>query len=244
MVALHPRSPRFEAWTPLGGPQVGLHSRGVGKLFQSGNGRPIGPWPCKAVAQQGRHSHPAPSPNSCRSHKSPDVQGRSCAEESKENRGRLLNEGRPVFFGRQCVPRSVGPSRSSQRRLLGGPNNAEGVHAVVEGLKELHPDLVAGLTPWTPMFSPISPKLSSSSPSPCRSHLARNRGPGGPATPTGGMITTEGNRRRSTNTLRCTAGTGYRSRMSLSVKVLDFVQSGGPDLTVDSTIFEIWMALQ
>ena len=41
MMALHPRSPRFEAWTPLGGPQVGLHSWGVGKLFP-GNRAPVG----------------------------------------------------------------------------------------------------------------------------------------------------------------------------------------------------------
>ena len=41
MVALHPRSPRFEAWTPLGGPQVGLHSWGVGKLFP-GDRAPVG----------------------------------------------------------------------------------------------------------------------------------------------------------------------------------------------------------
>ena len=33
--------------------------------------------------------------------------------------------------------------------------------------------------------------------------------------------------------------TGYPCRANLSVKVLDFVQLGGPDLTVDSAIFEM-----
>ena len=32
-------------------------------------------------------------------------------------------------------------------------------------------------------------------------------------------------------------------RTSLNVKVLDFVQFGGPELTVGSTIFELWMGL-
>ena len=33
----------------------------------------------------------------------------------------------------------------------------------------------------------------------------------------------------------------YRSRMNLKVKVLDFVKSGGPNWTVRSTIFEMWL---
>ena len=37
------------------------------------------------------------------------------------------------------------------------------------------------------------------------------------------------------------AGSSYRSRASLSVKVLDFIKSGGPILTVDRTIFEMWL---
>ena len=35
----------------------------------------------------------------------------------------------------------------------------------------------------------------------------------------------------------------YTVNVNLSVKVLDFVQLGGPDLTVDSTVFEMWMGL-
>ena len=35
----------------------------------------------------------------------------------------------------------------------------------------------------------------------------------------------------------------YTARVNLNTKVLDFDQLGGPDLTVDSTIFEIWMSL-
>jgi len=35
----------------------------------------------------------------------------------------------------------------------------------------------------------------------------------------------------------------YNAKANLNVKVLDFVQFGGPDLTVDSTIFEMWMGL-
>ena len=35
----------------------------------------------------------------------------------------------------------------------------------------------------------------------------------------------------------------YRSNWKLNVKVLDFVKSGGPKLTVDRTIFEIRLAL-
>ena len=31
------------------------------------------------------------------------------------------------------------------------------------------------------------------------------------------------------------------SKMNLIVKVLDFVQFGGPILTVDSTFFEMWL---
>ena len=32
-----------------------------------------------------------------------------------------------------------------------------------------------------------------------------------------------------------------RSRANLSVKVLDFVQLGGPKWTVDRTVFELWL---
>ena len=35
----------------------------------------------------------------------------------------------------------------------------------------------------------------------------------------------------------------YTAIMNLMVKVLDFVQLGGPNLTVDSTIFEMFMRL-
>ena len=33
----------------------------------------------------------------------------------------------------------------------------------------------------------------------------------------------------------------YRLRTKLNVKVLDFVQLGGPILTIDRTIFEMWL---
>ena len=36
---------------------------------------------------------------------------------------------------------------------------------------------------------------------------------------------------------------GYTSRTNLKVKVLDFVQLGGPKLTVGRTIFELWLVL-
>ena len=49
---------------------------------------------------------------------------------------------------------------------------------------------------------------------------------------------------------RCDAGAngrppsfGYRVNLNLSAKVLDFVKSGGPKLTVDRTIFELLLAL-
>ena len=35
----------------------------------------------------------------------------------------------------------------------------------------------------------------------------------------------------------------YEANLNLRVKVLDFVKSGGPYLTVDSTIFELRMDL-
>ena len=35
----------------------------------------------------------------------------------------------------------------------------------------------------------------------------------------------------------------HTTNLKVKVKVLDFVQFGGPDLTVDSTIFELWMGL-
>ena len=37
--------------------------------------------------------------------------------------------------------------------------------------------------------------------------------------------------------------TDYTANVNLIVKVLDFIQLGGPDLTVDSTIFEMEMGL-
>ena len=39
------------------------------------------------------------------------------------------------------------------------------------------------------------------------------------------------------------AGSAYRSKVRVNVKVLDFVKRGGPDLTVDSTVFELAMSL-
>ena len=33
----------------------------------------------------------------------------------------------------------------------------------------------------------------------------------------------------------------YTSSVNLKVKVLDFVKSGGPEWTVDGTIFEMWL---
>ena len=38
-------------------------------------------------------------------------------------------------------------------------------------------------------------------------------------------------------------GSDYRARVNLITKVLDFVQLGGPDLTVGSTVFEMWLTL-
>ena len=35
----------------------------------------------------------------------------------------------------------------------------------------------------------------------------------------------------------------YTAAENLMRKVLDFIQFGGPDLTVGSTIFEMWMGL-
>ena len=37
------------------------------------------------------------------------------------------------------------------------------------------------------------------------------------------------------------AGSAYRSSTRVKVKVLDFVKRGGPILTVDRTVFEIWL---
>ncbi len=42
---------------------------------------------------------------------------------------------------------------------------------------------------------------------------------------------------------RATCDANYHSMVKRIVKVLDFVQRGGPDLTVDSTIFEMWIGL-
>ena len=35
----------------------------------------------------------------------------------------------------------------------------------------------------------------------------------------------------------------YSASVNLSVKVLDFVQCGGPFFTVDRTVFEMWLGL-
>ena len=35
----------------------------------------------------------------------------------------------------------------------------------------------------------------------------------------------------------------YTASLKHKVKVLDFIKSGGPKLTVDRTIFELWMGL-
>ena len=35
----------------------------------------------------------------------------------------------------------------------------------------------------------------------------------------------------------------YCAKLNLTTKVLNFVQSGGPKLTVGRTIFELWMGL-
>ena len=37
------------------------------------------------------------------------------------------------------------------------------------------------------------------------------------------------------------SGFAYISETNVKMKVLDFIKSGGPRLTVGSTIFEIWM---
>ena len=39
------------------------------------------------------------------------------------------------------------------------------------------------------------------------------------------------------------SATNYTAKTNLSVKVLDFVQLGGPILAVGSTIFEMWLGL-
>ena len=38
-------------------------------------------------------------------------------------------------------------------------------------------------------------------------------------------------------------GTDYKCRTNLNTKVPDSVQLGGPELTVDRTIFEMWLGL-
>ena len=35
----------------------------------------------------------------------------------------------------------------------------------------------------------------------------------------------------------------YIAKVNLITKVLDFVQDGGPNLTVDGTVFEMWMGI-
>jgi len=42
---------------------------------------------------------------------------------------------------------------------------------------------------------------------------------------------------------RALEGFDYKTRVKEMEKVLDFDQLGGPDLTVDSTVFEMWMCL-
>ena len=37
------------------------------------------------------------------------------------------------------------------------------------------------------------------------------------------------------------AGSAYRFKVSVNVKVLDFVKRGGPILTIDRTVFELWL---
>lgn len=37
--------------------------------------------------------------------------------------------------------------------------------------------------------------------------------------------------------------TDYTSNLKDKLKVLDFIKSGGPELTVDRTIFEMWLVL-
>ena len=37
------------------------------------------------------------------------------------------------------------------------------------------------------------------------------------------------------------AGSAYRSKVSVKVKVLDFVKRGGPKWTVDRNILEMWL---
>ena len=37
---------------------------------------------------------------------------------------------------------------------------------------------------------------------------------------------------------------GYKSKVSLNLKVLDFIKSGGPKLTEGSTIFELVVAME
>ena len=39
------------------------------------------------------------------------------------------------------------------------------------------------------------------------------------------------------------AGSAYSASANLIWKVLDFIKSGGPELTVGRTIFELWMGL-
>ena len=34
---------------------------------------------------------------------------------------------------------------------------------------------------------------------------------------------------------------GYRTSLNLIVKVLDFVKCGGPILTIDRTVFKLWL---
>ena len=38
-------------------------------------------------------------------------------------------------------------------------------------------------------------------------------------------------------------GAFHNAKSNLMLKVLDFIQFGGPDLTIDSTVFEMWMEM-
>ena len=37
------------------------------------------------------------------------------------------------------------------------------------------------------------------------------------------------------------ADSAYTASLNLKVKVLDFIKSGGPILTIDRTVFELWL---
>ena len=43
--------------------------------------------------------------------------------------------------------------------------------------------------------------------------------------------------------MRWETGSDYKARTNLKVKVLDFVQLGGPTLTIDRTNLELWLGI-